>query len=66
MCSVRSDRGRERLVVVLRKYFSDAANEFYGTCACVCAGGGDVEVGVYDGLIWLRDKRLGLAKKLTG
>jgi len=28
----------ERLVAVLRKYFSDVANESYGTC--VCWGGG--------------------------
>jgi hypothetical protein len=29
----------ERLVVVLRKYFSYAANESYGTCVCVGGGG---------------------------
>ena len=43
----------ERLVAVLRKYFSDAANESYGIC--VWRGGrGGVDVGVCDEPTWLR------------
>jgi len=36
-CVLYDRTEEERLVAVLRKYFSDAANESYGTCVC---GGG--------------------------
>jgi hypothetical protein len=69
-CTIRGRKTGSRSSQV---FFSDAANESYVTCVCVCVCvrvsgvcvGGGVEVGVHDGRIWLRDKRLVLAKKST-